>query len=461
MDILREDLGYIFRIKAYLQKRPKLLYALLLLFGIWAAYYIVSPWDYLSQEQINNITNIYMNSRLYRLNQCIQQILAGNQPQVMDHNPSFYFYASYLGVMLGKTEAWQVFLFLQSGAAVFALLLYPTLIYKLTNTILPALASPFFLNTFIGWTIYKCKTDSYWSMAWIVVIGLPLLGIFFREKCGWIKWVAFAGICLCMGLGNLPRMHSSLGIFLLLMTGLVKEYVIPLKKKRSQKAVFQVCTLLILVLVSYTLFTGLIPKLYLATTGQDGKIEAFGPWHTIYAGLGWEENEYGFQFNDGYVDEQAKKIDPSVVYCSPEYMDILKDEWFRLWREDPGYMLGTYYRKLMACLNLCLRYPDYADYDGGHYLKIFLLAVCILRYVCKRRKILASWGPLLLSALFCCLFGIVFPMIAIPYIFYIMSSFAANGMLFVFAALAIMQGIIDAAEEFSRRDSIKLTEKGA
>ena len=42
-----------------------------------------------------------------------------------------------------------------------------------------------------------------------------------------------------------------------------------------------------------------------------------------------------------------------------------------------------------------------------------------------------------------------------------MSSFAANGMLFVFAALAIMQGIIDAAEEFSRRDSIKLTEKGA
>ncbi|MCI8529975.1 MAG: hypothetical protein HFH82_12625, partial [Lachnospiraceae bacterium] len=142
---------------------------------------------------------------------------------------------------------------------------------------------------------------------------------FFREKCGWIKWVAFAGICLCMGLGNLPRMHSSLGIFLLLMTGLVKEYVIPLKKKRSQKAVFQVCTLLILVLVSYTLFTGLIPKLYLATTGQDGKIEAFGPWHTIYAGLGWEENEYGFQFNDGYVDEQAKKIDPSVVYCSPEY----------------------------------------------------------------------------------------------------------------------------------------------
>ena len=448
MDILREDLGYIFRIKAYLQKRPKLLYALLLLFGIWAAYYIVSPWYYLSPDQISA-----MSYRAGVLNLYIQQILAGGLPQIAalkDHNPAFYLYASYLGAVCEKTEAMQIFLFLQLGAAAFVLLLYPTLIYKLTNTILPAFASPFLLKIFVGWSLYEFKNDTYWSMAWIVVIGLPLIGIFWREEQGWAKWAAFMGVCLCMGLGNLPRMHSSIGILLLLLAGLIKEYIIPLKKTRNRKAVFQACSLLILTLLSYTLFTGLIPKAYLTVTGQEGKIADFGPWHTIYAGLGWEENEYGFRFNDEYVDGQAKKIDPSVVYCSPEYMDILRDEWFRLWREDTEYMLGTYYRKFKACLDLSIP-SEYGYYNLKFVISIFLLSACILRYVFKRKKILVSWRQMLFAAFFCCLFSLVFPMMANQHIKYRVGFVTACGMLFVFGSLSIMQSMVGVVEDFCKK----------
>lgn len=449
MDILREDLRKLFSIKAYLEKRPKLLYMLLLLFGIWAAYHIIIIWYYLPQEQP------YMNARLEQLNMYIQQILTGGQSQIVslkDHNPAFYLYASYLGVILGKSEACQVFLFLQLGAAAFILLLYPTLIYRLTHTILPACISPFLLKTFLGRILYEIKTDSYWSMAWIIVLGLPLLGIFFREKQGWPKWAAFVGLCLCMGLANLPRMHSSLGILLLLLLGIVKEFFIPLKKNRSCKLVVSACMLLIITVVSYTLFTAMIPSVYVAATAQKGKIEDFGPWHSMYIGLGWEENKYGIQFSDGCAAEQVQSIDPSAVYCSPEYMDILKNEWFRLWREDPGYMIGTYFRKFGACLKLCWSYPDYAHYNETFCLEVFLLATCILRYICRRKKIWAPWGGLLFGAFFCGVSGMIFPMIAIPQVVYSFGSFAAYGMLYVFGSLAIMQSVIGAAEDFSQKN---------
>lgn len=459
MDILREDLGRIFRIKAYLQKRPILLYTLLLLFGIFTAYHIVDLWHYIPVE---DPTQIYMQYRLDVLNQYMQSILEGDLPKIAgwkDLAPAFYLYASYLGVIMGKTDVAQMFLLLQSGAAALVLLLYPTLIYRLTNAILPALASPFLLDTFVGWALYKYKTDIYWSMAWIVVIGLPLLGIFFREKHGWVKWATFVGICLCIGLGNLPRTHSSLGILLLLLACLVKEFVIPLRGKRSRKTVVQACALLVLALVSYTLFTGLILKLYLTETGQNGKIESAGPWHPMYIGLGWEENKYGFQFDDGYAIERVKTIDPSVEYLSHEYTSILKNEWFKLWKEDPGYMLGTYYRKFNACLSLCLKYPALAGFNMRQYLTIFILVASIFRYVCKRRKVWTPWGSLFFGSAICFLCGLVFPMIAVPRPHYIMGSYAAFGMLFVFAVLAIMKGTINVVEDFLRNGSKNFVEK--
>lgn len=459
MDILREDLRRLFRIKAHLQKRPKLTYALLLLFGIWAAYHIVSPWHYLSQEQLSNITNVYMNSRLQKLNMCMQQLLAGGQPQVVslkDHNPAFYLYASYLGVLFGKTEAWQVFLLLQSGAAALVFLLYPVLIYKLTHSMLTACISPFLLKTFLGWILYEFKTDSYWSMAWIIVMGLPLLAVYFREKHGWPKWAAFTGICLCMGLANLPRMHSSLGILLLLLVAIVREQFTLFKERRNRKTVVLGCALLCISLISYSAFTGLIPKVYIAVTGQEGKIEDFGPWHSVYIGLGWEENKYSIEYRDEYANELVQSIDPTAEYCSPKYMEILKNEWFRLWREDPGYMIGSYFRKFKACVKLCLESPVYSHYDGGFYLNGIMLGLCLLRYIFKRRKILLPWSPLIFGTLFCGLFSLVFPMIAMPRFYYSLGSFAAYGMLLTFGILAVTRSVIRAAEDFSQKDPARI-----
>ena len=58
-------------------------------------------------------------------------------------------------------------------------------------------------------------------------------------------------------------------------------------------------------------------------------------WHNIYIGLGWVHNSEVPEYLDEVGGHKVKSIDPSVVYCGPEYEAILRREVFRIAREKP------------------------------------------------------------------------------------------------------------------------------
>jgi hypothetical protein len=71
-------------------------------------------------------------------------------------------------------------------------------------------------------------------------------------------------------------------------------------------------------------------------------------WHNIYIGLGWVHNSEVPEYLDAVGGNKVRSIDPSVVYCGPEYEAILRREIFRIAREKPWIIAVNVAGKLTA-----------------------------------------------------------------------------------------------------------------
>jgi hypothetical protein len=88
------------------------------------------------------------------------------------------------------------------------------------------------------------------------------------------------------------------------------------------------------------------------------KYEQSRPWHTLYCGLGWEENPYGVTWSDVDAKRRAKEIAPTLTDTvqSKEYFSVIKSEYFRVVKENPRFFLGSYYRKFTTILKASYNY---------------------------------------------------------------------------------------------------------
>lgn len=485
MTILKSDLRHVLTVRDRFERRPVFVYGLLAVFGLITAYLLISPWNFLSRDQLEGINGVYMSSRTGTLNGAMRSIENNGYVSILgisgsNHNAPFYLYAAYLGVLSGKTEAMLAFLFIQMGAAAFLLAAYPSMIYRLTDSLAAALCSPLLVSLFVGQILYKVKGDVDYGLAWVLVMCLPLLGIYCREKKGAGKWIVFGALCLFMGIGNLWRAHGSLPILLLLAAVIVVEQRRRWKRHKSSGGgishrarlkIIAAGTALILVCVtSYELFTYIIPNIYAVATGQGfvGKF-SFGPWHSLYLGLGWEENKYGILALDQYGVDLAKSIDPEAIYPNARYMEVMRHEWFSLWREDPGYMLGTYCRKLLTCFRNSFHYSftgsdpglvfssyrfvaEDAGFAGGRCILIFAAFTALLRYCFGRREIFKPYVPVLIFTAVSMVVAMDMPMISRPsFAGYIFGTYGACSMFFLFAALALVSAAEKALAAFAER----------
>lgn len=73
-------------------------------------------------------------------------------------------------------------------------------------------------------------------------------------------------------------------------------------------------------------------------------------WHSVYSGLGFLQNDYGFKWDDGATYEKAQSVMPGVRFGSPQYEQVLKREVIRAVWHHPWFIFQTLSAKLGVML---------------------------------------------------------------------------------------------------------------
>jgi hypothetical protein len=80
-----------------------------------------------------------------------------------------------------------------------------------------------------------------------------------------------------------------------------------------------------------------------------------GIWHSLYLGLGWNANPWGILWDDRYGIEVARRINPQATYGTVEYLNIMRELYWRLVTREPVAVLKIYWKKALQTWNFPLQ----------------------------------------------------------------------------------------------------------
>jgi hypothetical protein len=149
-------------------------------------------------------------------------------------------------------------------------------------------------------------------------------------------------------------------------------------------------------------------------------------WHTAYIGLGYIPNRWDIRYQDlvGYRD--VLRVDPKATYLGPAYARILRQRYFELLGEDPGFGARLYGSKLMGALRPAL----------STLVVLALLAPWLLLVDARRRR----WRRDGLFILVAAVVGLASPLLATPDSSYLLGWRAAALLAAVIAVGAVASG---------------------
>ncbi|MBQ8603958.1 MAG: hypothetical protein IJ410_03835 [Oscillospiraceae bacterium] len=274
--------------------------------------------------------------------------------RLYDHNATVYLYLSHLGAILGF-DALHTFFYTQLVAVFACVAFYPVIFYRLSNNIYISLLSVVFFEIYKPYTMFL-QNDSYWICGWITFISMPILYFLIKGRWNtfnWL-WVVFLGAIASMS--NVFRSSSGLAVIVSLILIILLKLIIPAIKTGEKDVLVSGIIGVVTVLLLQNLFTGFVPSIYQEITEQPESLPIKGPWHTLYIGLGWEENPLGIKYQDryGYANREHLLYDVSEGYFvgieSPEYINEMKNVYMDTIFSDFKFFVGSYIRKVLKSL---------------------------------------------------------------------------------------------------------------
>ena len=391
----------------------------------------------------NDTTYCYMPSRIYQLQYYMDYFGTNstlfNPPP--DHNASYYWYLSIFAKSLKITDAQYIYFIIQVIANGMVLMLYPLMFSKLfQGSDIVSFFSPFLYCINFAISMFYFKNDSYWSMGFSVSVGVPIVLIIWKylnQKKNIYIWGVVLGILI--GIGNVPRNHSTLVLLFLIIIMTFKVIFLFSKGICSRKQLFQIFVVCVICISGYSLFTRIIPNLYESVTGEKNFIFNIPAWHTVYISYGFEDNPFGIVYNDSCAAEYVASVDKSIVYLSKEYFDVLYSRLIDMWKTYPLYFIGSYLRKIFLCIQYTIKWSIYS----------WIIVIAGVVYLKRKGKIDQYLGIGLGMGLFVWLINMIFPLIAIPNKYaYSMGMFSGIH----FGALWVMAFVID---HISQKEKLK------
>lgn len=394
-----------------------------ILYGLIVSSFIVYPW----YHDVNPIQ--YMPTRCRSMNLILQaddyQSIANLLSSFFDHMTAYYFYGGLLGRFIGFSDAVDVFNFVWAISMTIVVVLMPLFIYKMFNSVICTIFAPILWYMLVRSTTFTYKDDTSYFLAWPIFLGLPLLYSTINLKDKYARLLFFLLVFLIIGISNIGRLHSGIVLLPVIIYCLWKN-------KGTWKNRLMPCLSVLLLSFSllYFAFVTIIPNLFLQQYGINSGIRYFsGAWHTVYIGLGWAHDGSDSSY---LTDKSAKHIifldecafsfatnkNPNVELYSAEYMDILKQEWLRIAKEENSFFITSYSNKLLEGIKLTL---------GIHY-RLVLSLIILFALIKKKDDLklsfrLQKWYYIALVYLWAV--GLVYGLIAAPFYGYLQGAFAA------------------------------------
>ena len=226
---------------------------------------------YILQGGYGNIP--YMSSRISRLQYMLGFLNSdkGRELPLGDHNASYFFYLAIIGNMLHIESPETLLLYAQAFMCGVCAAFYPIIFFSVfENKIWMALLAP--LVFLWGLKVpLTTVTDTYWGMPWVIAMAVPIIFIILKRKWDKVSICLYGILLLIIGIGNVPRMHSSLPVLCILLVTVGLKY----KRQVNDRYVFyflKKCGLIFLCFGAYYLFIMLLPGLYMGMTGTEGLI---------------------------------------------------------------------------------------------------------------------------------------------------------------------------------------------
>lgn len=336
--------------------KKTIIYLFLRVYGCIAAYFIMKSTVVATPLYGEPLSSFYMWLRVDWLNFFIEEVkttgVYTGLHRLFDHNAAIYLYLSHIGAYLGL-DAVHTFYYTQLFLACACAAVYPAVFYRISGSILVAVASILFFKLYAPYSMYLMN-DSYYIYGWMTFISLPVLFFLFRDK--WHRWnyLWIAFLLAVMSVSNIFRSNAGLAIAVSLTALVLIKLVIPAFKEKKYAGLAIGILICFMAVWGQNFFTSTIPHIYQDYTEQPEVLPMKGPWHSLYIGLGWEENPYGLQYQDGYGYKNREHLlyDITEGYYlgieSPEYIEEMRAVYMDTVFSNPMFFIGSYIRKALT-----------------------------------------------------------------------------------------------------------------
>jgi hypothetical protein len=216
---------------------------------------------------------------------------------------------------------------------------------------------PFFLgwSAFVfNWRIHKQTVylvDQHGLVPALVILSFSIALLFFKDRS--IKKQILSVVLLGLALSMVKLLRESVGSVMIVafFISILFYYINSLNYQKIIQGIVLSLTLLGVAKVSYSQLQYAFvaqTKWALGSNYVDTKFEikSHGVWHNLFLGLGQLENSWGITWGSDYIGwDYAKKVNPSVIYQSDEYYEILKQEYIRYVKENPFEYISNVIKK--------------------------------------------------------------------------------------------------------------------
>lgn len=346
------------------------------------------------------------------------------RPTGVTDDEGIYLYLPLLGEVTGEHDPNVLMKWLYLACMGLLVLVFPLVFYELFGSIVGAVAAPILAV----WKFQFAQTlDLYWVLAWVMLLGLPVLVLAYRW---WTKgrrraalWLMFA-LMLVGSFSTSIRIHSgvplllgALGIVLLTGGAPLRFWQQPRWWIRPAIAVG-----LVLAYLSISTFGFAAARAYRNHVIHQPSFGSTYPtqhpfWHNAYIGLGYVPNKYGIAWSDTVSADYVDRTHPGTQFLSKTYEATLRHRYVQIARHDPGFVARNFWVKARVIV---------ADAVDRFWPVLLLLPLALLVGAFRRPMLVA-----LLIAIPAALLGALAPVLTIPDIRYELEWLGTFGALYI------------------------------
>lgn len=261
-----------------------------------------------------------------------------------------------MAYFLGIDDIAYFFFTLQMIAAWFVLVLFSIEIFCMSKNYILAALTPIVLHVFCGNILYGFKTQTFWTAAPVVILGIPLLYFIYMSNLGVRRiWIVILLGLLCSW-ANVMRNQTA---FPIAICATILFLYLFWQERSLIGGLFLIVECLVFYLSYYLICTYIPYVAGLITHSSIIDNEGF-VWHSFLCGLGVYQNSYGLEWNDGVINNIIISKYGHMPY-SNEYLRACRDLFFQIISENPWFALSTWLKKFFHCIRWSMQilfYPQ-------------------------------------------------------------------------------------------------------